>query len=96
MAGCQAMGVDAEKEGIAPTLYPPPTPMGVRLFVEQFMVDVPCTTFRTREDNAILLAMGARQRIMKSHPWSPLSALSLSLLCHLELGQPLHGLHNEQ
>ena len=66
------------------------------------MVDVPCTTFRTREDNAILLARRARQRIMKSHPWSPLSALSLSLslsfslLCHLELGQPLHGLHNEQ
>ena len=49
------------RNSIAPKLQPPPLslpcPMGVRLFVEQFMVDVPCTTFRTHEDNAILAAV---------------------------------------
>ena len=84
-------GSGCRERGHRSKTLPSLAPMGVRLFVEQFMVDVPCTTFRTREDNAILLARRARQRIMKSHPWSPLSALSLSLsLCCVILNWGSH------
>ena len=76
-------GSGCRERGHRPKTLPSLAPMGVRLFVEQFMVDVPCTTFRTREDNAILLAGPRREdseaednEIVSMSQVSPLSALS--------------------